>query len=1097
MSSKGIVSLLVYDALSGRSRTLTIAPGMSKDDLQEIFDITFDQAIVGVKDFEGIIYPIAGIVKYPNDLVGKLLETVTLAELKKAGNNNNTASTPLSRTSGTPDLFRELKPLTLQESIKEIQIFTGLGELELLEVVRMLPQDRGAQAGDTGKWPIDRLPLSIDRQAWLELMTDLATEVRPQDESGDCIGPPPDEELLNLLFDVLSKGSRDFRNSDANARRLSDTVDVSVLASGLSLLCGGEESANMYGVFLLHAQRTQSHWAGVVPELAVYHHLCALFRLIFQLYSALGDVGLAPEELARRHAAEQLGQLPTRTFLGSAGGQAMLSADEFCLCCMRGLRSGLSALYNGVSNKRAAAGEDEGEGDEEDEDEDEDEKEDEEEEEENAPPHYDDEYAMHTDHHFPHGEKGVHFWELREVHHEYDTDHHFPEGRTGTHLFHGHPYQYDDGEEEEQSGYSGMDSNTNDAKAYSAQSSIEGDSQVEAEGEDHNPLEDSLVAASLVEFDGGPIDVSKAQQLLGLRKHDPVELLSSLVFAADEEGTISLSSYHRLMDNLLGRHYALLTVLQRSVVDYIVAALYSAFTDEGLVDETLKIEKLGWALLPFTGGSPQAKAEAATQLLGTYVDLDLQDGVTVGDMSACLGAVLSGICALDYRFLAPLSAEQVSTELTMHAFTNRTDSGRVPSVIDLSDFQHWFSVVMQQFDTSDPDELSRDGSVSSKSGSMGNFNDSRAEEELEELRSSVCSGDSDPSQLSMNTDEWMAAMRREQQQRRRANKAGRRTERQQRDNLKIQTEFISDAETEDSEGNFGFAAVHPEPEQAFGSGTNLFPDDMDDSDMQDDSRSREDDESGSDMPSDSQSSTEDLYADYNDDDDDDDDEEAIDWETEKLSFQNGKGSVDAPTSSSAVVLELRGARALLGLDGFPAEDLLEVLGDHAREGQLTLRRWMLALRHVVRLAGGKERDLEQAQALGYKLFEQFADASIDDDSSAERTVSYIMFTVGLTCLCSSSVADKVAVACTLLDQDGDSCITIDQFEVLVLCMLRIIVAASTLAHARVSNAGSSLEELAGLVTREACRTFDLQEQDLLDVPKVLEITSDYVRLATL
>ena len=1062
--------LLVYDSISGQSRTLIVdsTNGIPCSNLQDLLDACFKTKVVAFKDANGVLYPIAGVAKKPSALAGKIIETVTMSELNE---NDNAVQHQMSRQNATSDLFQELPPLTLQESIKEIQIFTGLGEMDLLSVIRLLPQNRNIQEGYTERWPIDRLPSSIDRQDWLELMTDVAAHAYHSNAktAGDYIGPPPDEELLNLLFDVLGKSSRDFRHSQASSRRLSDTVEVSVLASGLSLLCGGDEGANMYGVFLLHAQRTQSHWAGIVPELAIYHHLCAVFRLIFQLNSKLAEsVGCTAEDLARHHSVQQLEALPHRDFLGSAGGQGLLSADEFCHCCVNGVRQGLNVLYATAEKQRIdaeLAAHD-------------------------LPPLYDDDTHGRAfrasdnrpcaDRFFPKGRPGVHFWEVHR-----DEEAHFPEGRPGEHVLkHRSAREQDLGYGEDESTYSGLDSNTNDAKAFSAQSSIEGDtdrSQADLSQLDGSPnanLEDSLVAASLVEFDGGPIDVSKVQQLLGLRKHEPEALLSSLVFAADEDGSISLTSYHRLMDNLVGRHYAELTVLQRSVVDYIVATLYSSFTEDS---EWLKIEQIGWALLPFAGGTSQSKAEAAVQLLGTYVDLDVQQGVTAVDMCTCITAVLSGICSLDYRFLAPLSAEQVSFELTMHAFTHAASEGGLPRCIDFDDFKHWFSVIMQQFDN-DVDELSH-GDSSFTVGSLSR--EGSQTEEIEELRSSVCSGTSEhtsATQPSVDTDEWRSAIHHEQQRQRLKLQANM----NYRQSAGFQAEAPSDVETEDSDANAGFAAVHPEPRFAAY--------DIDDSvDLNDSQQDSDKDESASDMPSDSQS-TEDLFAEYADD----DSEQAQDWETAKGAFTNGQPVQDAPVSSSAVVLELRRARALLGLDGFPAEDLLEVLGDHAREGALTLRRWMQALRHVVRLAGGKEKELEQAQALGYKLFVQFADASssLDDDSRAEQTVSYVMFTVGLTCLCSSSVADKVAVACTLLDHDSDSCITIDQFELLVLCMLRVIYGASTLAAARVSSANCTLEDLASLVTGEACSTFALKESDVLDVPKVLEICGDYVRLAT-
>ena len=257
------------------------------------------------------------------------------------------------------------------------------------------------------------------------------------------------------------------------------------------------------------------------------------------------------------------------------------------------------------------------------------------------------------------------------------------------------------------------------------------------------------------------------------------------------------------------------------------------------------------------------------------------------------------------------------------------------------------------------------------------------------------------------------------------------------------------------------------------------------------------------MLSESQS-TEDYYEtnEYSDEDEEDeknaDESTLLDWEEAQQAFSGGQPAdgVHVPSSSSAVVIELRGVRAMLGLDGCPADDLLELLGEHSREGVLTLGHWLTALRHLVRLGGGTDHDCRVAAKLGNKLFAQFDPIpSADHGDVYNEAVSYVNFTTGLVCLCASSLVDKVSVAWTLLDDDSDGFITQSQLQALVLCTLRTITAASNFVAAKVSVTGCTLEDLAGLVVQHAVIRFGLEDGELMDKASVLSICTHFLELA--
>jgi hypothetical protein len=79
-------------------------------------------------------------------------------------------------------------------------------------------------------------------------------------------------------------------------------------------------------------------------------------------------------------------------------------------------------------------------------------------------------------------------------------------------------------------------------------------------------LEDSLVAASLVDYEGGPLSLSRSTALLGLWRFSSDEIFTAVKYAANEDAELSYASYQRLMGQLVCKQYATLSVLDRAVV---------------------------------------------------------------------------------------------------------------------------------------------------------------------------------------------------------------------------------------------------------------------------------------------------------------------------------------------------------------------------------------------------------------------------------------------------------------------------------------------------------------------------------------------------
>ena len=520
----------------------------------------------------------------------------------------------------------------------------------------------------------------------------------------------------------------------------------------------------------------------------------------------------------------------------------------------------------------------------------------------------------------------------------------------------------------------------------------------------------------------------------------------------------------------------------------------------------------------FCDGSAQIKARAATALVNSYVDTDEQGGIKAGDMIYCLSSVLSTVGSLNQDFIAPLEPEQIATELTIHAFkhagsnylsddsidvedaaafwqTLSSDDGgsrdfEMPSVIPVSDFEHWFGVTIQQFDFDGADLLPSDASlatsvtsatsmtseVSKSAASQDDDGNLQLVRDLDidekdflrsyggidsdgsELRSSLESYDSNSGSkwkknLFIDTSAWS----------------------DEGDEEAIDESEVDGEVTEDSEDERIAAVVYPEE-------TFLNFHDYPEFASPEDSQS--------DVPSQSMSNNSDGYERASDTPYDSDTSgfEGFNSDTGDLKRRESNEGA-AQGTPSAVVLELRAAAALLGLDGFPPDDLMEVMGEGARNGLLSKEKWLVCINHLVQLSGGQKADLDMAMKLGEKVFAAF------QFGDPEGRVNYIEFASGMSCLCSAPVIDKVMVAFTLIDNDGDGCITTSELCSFVASTLRAITACSSLCASKVASVRVPIEGIAAAVVNEALSTFGLNASSLLNSETVYGMCNDYVLLA--
>ena len=119
------------------------------------------------------------------------------------------------------------------------------------------------------------------------------------------------------------------------------------------------------------------------------------------------------------------------------------------------------------------------------------------------------------------------------------------------------------------------------------------------------------------------------------------------------------------------------------------------------------------------------------------------------------------------------------------------------------------------------------------------------------------------------------------------------------------------------------------------------------------------------------------------------------------------------------------------------------------------------------------------------------------DPFDQDAVPYVYFCAGLALLTDSPVEDKVMVAFVLCDSEGVGQITVTEFQNMVLASLKVALACSQLATAKLEQSGTraTLEDLARLTVAEGLAVLNLSPEDPLSLELVSEIALKCVSLS--
>ena len=231
---------------------------------------------------------------------------------------------------------------------------------------------------------------------------------------------------------------------------------------------------------------------------------------------------------------------------------------------------------------------------------------------------------------------------------------------------------------------------------------------------------------------------------------------------------------------------------------------------------------------------------------------------------------------------------------------------------------------------------------------------------------------------------------------------------------------------------------------------------------------------------------------------------------------------------STVVLELRAARAVLGLEEYSAESLMDSLAAHCHAGVISEEGWMAWLTQVTHEAQVAEQDLDIAVYLGNQLFAAF-------DWEGVGEVEYRDVGAGLSFLCGGSLLEeRLMVAFTVMDGDCDGQLERVELVRLIRAALVALSVCSRMAADKIlmvglgssgsggwgfygdsssSSSGSSssgrkvgmeamgdrerLQLLAEAAAKEAISSLNLDPRELLTLELLVETAEDFLKLAAI
>jgi Ca2+-binding EF-hand superfamily protein len=147
---------------------------------------------------------------------------------------------------------------------------------------------------------------------------------------------------------------------------------------------------------------------------------------------------------------------------------------------------------------------------------------------------------------------------------------------------------------------------------------------------------DDQISSFLVGYNGAPITVEEANELLGLHEYSTYELMKYFIQLCNKDGLISVTNFNRGILKLIGDNYISLTVLQRSIVDFILDQLTKIFGLKNSNLEKFSLVDITIALLLYCDDDNYSRSEIILALLKPKtIQFSLVNSVVANLFKAC------------------------------------------------------------------------------------------------------------------------------------------------------------------------------------------------------------------------------------------------------------------------------------------------------------------------------------------------------------------------------------------------------------------------------------------------------------------------------
>jgi hypothetical protein len=228
-----------------------------------------------------------------------------------------------------------------------------------------------------------------------------------------------------------------------------------------------------------------------------------------------------------------------------------------------------------------------------------------------------------------------------------------------------------------------------------------------------------VISSQILDHEHVVVSLIDAKIVLGLVLSTPITIFQLFkTQAVDNDGNISLTSYHHVMHKLLRHHYSSLSIVDRIVVDYIIERIFDLFnhnSDENDLEIDPSHEKkcdvldITLALISLCGGEPKEKASCVLEVFRYFGDdaqiddeiKDLADDspISMEYVAMCTEPLFVTIGGLNPKLNDREVIGDMSYELTTYAFqTLFKKASSDEHEMSTDQFDDWFEVLFKFFD---------------------------------------------------------------------------------------------------------------------------------------------------------------------------------------------------------------------------------------------------------------------------------------------------------------------------------------------------------------------------------------------------------------